>query len=150
MYVAFFEIIAVVWIYGAGRLAENLKEMTGKLPSFYFRCCWYFAAPVLIFAIWIFSLVDYKNPTYDKGKYKYPDWAIGTGWIIASLSILPTPILAVVEITRAKGSTLWEKIRSATQPKIEQCSCCARTHSCLNEDYFLKEEVREQMKLVAV
>ncbi|XP_037786875.1 sodium- and chloride-dependent GABA transporter ine-like [Penaeus monodon] len=149
MYVAFFEIIAVVWIYGAGRLAENLKEMTGKLPSFYFRCCWYFAAPVLIFAIWIFSLVDYKNPTYDKGKYKYPDWAIGTGWIIASLSILPTPILAVVEITRAKGSTLWEKIRSATQPKIEQCSCCARTHSCLNEDYFLKEEVREQMKLVA-
>lgn len=49
MYVAFFEIIAVVWIYGAGRLAENLKEMTGKLPSFYFRCCWYFAAPVLIF-----------------------------------------------------------------------------------------------------
>nr|XP_027223828.1 sodium- and chloride-dependent GABA transporter ine-like [Penaeus vannamei] len=135
MYVAFFEVIAVVWIYGAGRLAANLKEMTGKLPSFYFRCCWYFAAPVLIFAIWIFSLVDYKNPTYDNGKYKYPDWAIGVGWVIASLSILPTPVLAVVEITRAKGSTLWEKIGNAIRPKIEQCSCCARTHNCPN-GYF--------------
>ncbi|XP_047497598.1 sodium- and chloride-dependent GABA transporter ine-like [Penaeus chinensis] len=149
MYVAFFEIIAVVWIYGAGRLAENLKEMTGKLPSLYFRCCWSFAAPVLIFAIWIFSLVDYKDPTYDNGKYKYPNWAIGTGWIIASLSILPTPILAVVEITRSKGSTLWEKIKSATRPKIEQCSCCARTHTCLNGSYFPREGVRDQMKLVA-
>ncbi|XP_042891761.1 sodium- and chloride-dependent GABA transporter ine-like [Penaeus japonicus] len=144
MYVAFFEVIAVVWIYGAGRLAGNLKEMTGKLPSLYFRCCWYFAAPVLILAIWVFSLVDYKEPTFNKGKYIYPDWAIGLGWIIASMSIVPTPVLAVLEVTRAKGSTVCEKIKNAMRPTIDQCSCCARTHNCL-----LKEVHEQQMKLVA-
>ncbi len=48
MYITFFEVIAVCWFYGAGRLARNCLEMTGRLPSLYFQICWWFASPLLI------------------------------------------------------------------------------------------------------
>lgn len=66
MYIAFFEVIAVVWFYGkiynsaftamfflstilgARRLADNVKEMTGKKPHMFFLICWYAVTPVFI------------------------------------------------------------------------------------------------------
>lgn len=48
MFLAFFEIIAISWLYGVRRLCNNVKEMTGRLPSVYFRFCWFLAAPLLI------------------------------------------------------------------------------------------------------
>lgn len=58
--------------------------------------------------IWIFSMVDYKRPSYNNGEYAYPDWAIGIGWLFASCSIAPIPIFAVIAVINAKGTTLWE------------------------------------------
>lgn len=48
MFLAFFEVIAISWLYGVRRLCNNVKEMTGRLPSVYFRFCWFLAAPLLI------------------------------------------------------------------------------------------------------
>ena len=48
MYVAFFETVAIVWCYGAGRLAKNVADMTGKEPSVFFTFSWKFSAPCLI------------------------------------------------------------------------------------------------------
>lgn len=53
-------------------------------------------------------MVDYKRPSYNKGEYAYPDWAIGIGWIFASCSIAPIPIFAIIAIINAKGTTLLE------------------------------------------
>ncbi|KAK4299465.1 hypothetical protein Pmani_028250 [Petrolisthes manimaculis] len=135
MYLAFFEVIAIVWIYGANRLARNVKEMTGKLPSIYFRFCWYFSAPLLILAIWIFSMVDYSSPTYNKGEYIYPSWAIGLGWIIASFSIIPIPIFAVIAVVQAKGTTFWEKLQNSVQSTIEVCPCCGHALDSLDSQH---------------
>jgi len=48
MYLAFFEVIAISWFYGAHRLAKNVREMTGRLPSQYIQFCWWVAAPALL------------------------------------------------------------------------------------------------------
>ena len=48
MYLAFFEVIAISWFYGANRLAKNVREMTGRLPSQYIQFCWWVAAPALL------------------------------------------------------------------------------------------------------
>jgi solute carrier family 6 GABA transporter-like protein 6/8/11/12/13 len=48
MYLAFFEVIAISWFYGGHRLASNVLEMTGRLPSLYIRFCWWVAAPALL------------------------------------------------------------------------------------------------------
>lgn len=30
-YLAFFEVVAIAWFYGVGRLSRNIKQMTGEL-----------------------------------------------------------------------------------------------------------------------
>ena len=52
MYIAFFECIAVVWLYGVKRLSSNVRDMTGAYPNWFFRYCWMFFSPLLILAIW--------------------------------------------------------------------------------------------------
>lgn len=46
--VAFFNLAAISWFYGVNRLTKNIKEMTSKNPSIYFRFCWFIAAPALL------------------------------------------------------------------------------------------------------
>uniref|UniRef100_A0A4W5N4P1 Transporter n=1 Tax=Hucho hucho TaxID=62062 RepID=A0A4W5N4P1_9TELE len=58
LWVAFFECIAVAWVYGADNFYD---PNTG---------------------CFIFSLVKYKPLTYNK-VYEYPDWSIGLGWSLA-------------------------------------------------------------------
>ncbi|KAF0308904.1 Sodium- and chloride-dependent GABA transporter ine [Amphibalanus amphitrite] len=84
MFLAFFEVIAVTWVYGTERLSRDYAAMTGARPLVYFQVCWRFLAPFLILAIWIFSLIDYERPSYD--GYHYPEWGIRLGWFLASLS----------------------------------------------------------------
>ena len=52
MYIAFFECIAIVWLYGVKRLSTNIYDMTGSYPNPFFRYCWLILSPLLIFAIW--------------------------------------------------------------------------------------------------
>ena len=100
--------VAIVWVYGANRLARNVRDMTGSLPNWYIRVCWLVAAPCLIMAIWIFSLADYEAPTYNKGQYLFPDWSIGLGWVLSSLTIVAIPALAVVAVVNAKGDSIFQ------------------------------------------
>jgi solute carrier family 6 (neurotransmitter transporter, taurine) member 6 len=48
LFVAFFQITAIGWIYGVSRLTRNIKEMTSKHPSIFFRFCWALAAPAIL------------------------------------------------------------------------------------------------------
>lgn len=49
MFLAFFQMIAIAWFYGVRRLSKNIKQMTGKSPSLYFRACWLVVGPLLLF-----------------------------------------------------------------------------------------------------
>ena len=48
MYIAFFECLAVVWIYGTKRMSANIKDMTGSYPNLAYRLCWRYISPLLI------------------------------------------------------------------------------------------------------
>jgi len=125
MYIAFFETIAIVWCYGAGRLAKNVADMTGKEPSLFFTLSWKITAPCLIGVIWAFTLLDFHTPSYNKGQYIYPWWCHLLGWLITSLSLAALPLVAIVEIAKTdKGSSLWEKFLHSWKSKINHCPCC--------------------------
>jgi len=119
MYIALFETIAIVWLYGVRRLSANIEDMTGRKPSIIFRICWMFVSPVLILVIWVFTLYDYEAPVY--GDYIYPWWCVLLGWCIAALSILPIPVMAVLAVVNAEGKTLFDKIRAASSSTITLC-----------------------------
>ncbi|KAJ9601472.1 hypothetical protein L9F63_000389, partial [Diploptera punctata] len=147
MYLAFFEVIAISWFYGGHRLARNVQEMTGRLPSPYIRFCWLVAAPALLMAIWVFSLIDYTPPTYNNGAYKYPAWAETLGWIIASLSLLCIPAFAVIVILRTEGNSLFAKIRNSVKSDIQFCEICGQ-EKCEHLSTKNKEEEREMSTLI--
>ncbi|XP_023248599.1 sodium- and chloride-dependent GABA transporter ine-like isoform X2 [Copidosoma floridanum] len=156
MFLAFFEVIAISWFYGVGRLSSNVKEMTGRAPSVYFRFCWLIAAPLLIMSVWVFSLIDYEPPhyTHADGKYKYPWWAEALGWGIASLSLVCIPAFAVYVFFRAEGTTFYEKLYNSIKPSFEACEVCGQeycaepTHS--TEDELLKEPLHEMNNVIQV
>lgn len=108
MYLAFFEVIAIAWFYGVRRLSKNVKTMTGRHPSLYFKFCWLIATPLMIFSVWVFCMIDYESPTYNNGDYHYPIWAIVIGWIISALSILCIPIYMVYVFLQSPGNTFME------------------------------------------
>ncbi|CAG0879420.1 unnamed protein product [Cyprideis torosa] len=129
-FLAIAELVAISWCYGAGRLACNIKEMTGTLPSMYFRVCWYFASPILIIAIWFYSLYEYEAPTTKNNTYEFPPWAEALGWILVFLSILPIFIFAGISISRAKGNSWAEKIAMAARSSIVSCPTCGKDFKC--------------------
>lgn len=57
-------------------------------------------------SLWIFSLINYKPPTYDNDKYEYPTWAHALGWFYAAASLICIPVFAIIAIVRAEGDTL--------------------------------------------
>lgn len=129
VFLAFFQIIAIAWFYKVSRLSRNIKQMTGKMPSLYFRSCWLVIGPCLLFvsakhlsnskasnqliiisfvqkALFIFSLINYTPLTYNNGEYQYPPWAHGIGWMFVAVSLGCIPIFAVISICQSDGHTL--------------------------------------------
>ncbi|XP_002122771.2 sodium- and chloride-dependent GABA transporter ine [Ciona intestinalis] len=116
MFLAFFEVVAICWIFGGRRVAKCVKEMTGTAPSMFFVVCWVVCAPLLIGIILIFSIVKYKPAHY--GSYVYPAWADGLGWFVALCSMLCVPIGALVTILSLKGS-FWERLKQSITPRLK-------------------------------
>ncbi|KAM8885256.1 sodium- and chloride-dependent GABA transporter 1 isoform 2-T4 [Spinachia spinachia] len=113
---AFFEVVAVCWIFGVPRLSFIVKRMQGKNPNIFFRVCWLLLSPLLVLCILISSVVHYTPVHY--GKYSYPGWAHGVGWCVSLVSIVWIPLGAIQEINRHKGSLL-QRLKTAIIPKID-------------------------------
>ncbi|KAG7483755.1 hypothetical protein MATL_G00041620 [Megalops atlanticus] len=102
MFLAFFEVVAVCWIYGVKRLSQNVVEMTGKKPNIFFIVCLTVISPLLVLIILVFSVIQFKPARYE--SYVYPPWAQGIGWIIALASIIWIPVGAVHTLWVLPGS----------------------------------------------
>ena len=99
--------------------------MTGREPSTFFTLSWKYSAPGLILIIWMFTIIDYKTPSYNNGQYEYPDWCHVFGWFITMISLSALPLLAIVQIAKTKpGANLWQKFSHAWRSKIDHCPCC--------------------------
>nr|CAH7746159.1 unnamed protein product [Callosobruchus chinensis] len=145
MYLAFFEVIAITWFYGAFKLCRNVKTMTGRHPGLYIKFCWLIATPLMIFALWVFLIIDYEPPTYNNGRYHYPAWAIAIGWVIASLSIFCIPIYMMVVFLNSEGSTFVEKLKNSIRSDIlDKCPKCNQ----MDCDCILKDDEASPMLVV--
>ncbi|CRL04725.1 CLUMA_CG017785, isoform A [Clunio marinus] len=128
LFVAFFQIVAISWFYGITRLMKNIKEMTSKNPSVYFRFCWFIAAPALLLGIMILALINYQPLTYHNGTYEYPFWAHIIGWGVVIATILCIPAFAIFNVYNNEGSSLWERIKNTGKPNIYECKICKEHH----------------------
>lgn len=56
--IAFSEIMAVVYVYGHERFSQDVYNMTGVKPGFYWQVTWRFAAPLVLASVVIATLVS--------------------------------------------------------------------------------------------
>ncbi|XP_030214771.1 sodium- and chloride-dependent GABA transporter ine isoform X1 [Gadus morhua] len=116
MFLAFFEVLAVCWIFGVSRISKMIRTMLGKEPNLFFRLNWMVATPLLVLVILVSSIAQYSPAHY--GKYVFPAWANVVGWGISLLSIVCIPLGALQEIWRNEG-TLLQRIKHALKPTID-------------------------------
>ncbi|XP_045890486.1 sodium- and chloride-dependent GABA transporter 1 isoform X2 [Micropterus dolomieu] len=116
MFLAFFEVVAVCWIFGVPRISLMVKRMLGKTPNIFFRVCWMLFCPMLVLCILISSIIQYTPVHY--GKYTYPVWAEWVGWGISLVSIVWIPLGAIQEICNNKGSLL-QRHKTAMISKVD-------------------------------
>ncbi|XP_028405479.1 sodium-dependent neutral amino acid transporter B(0)AT1-like isoform X3 [Dendronephthya gigantea] len=109
--IALFQCIAVAWVYGNDKFAEDIKLMTGKRPWIGWMVCWKYISPILLFLVLIGVLYtsssetaqysafvgcaqdpySHKFPGSDSWttRLDYPAWAQGFIAIMVMLPILP-------------------------------------------------------------
>ncbi|KAF0289306.1 Sodium- and chloride-dependent glycine transporter 2 [Amphibalanus amphitrite] len=96
MVIAVFELVGIMWVYGVRRFADNVHFMVGFRPSLFWKVCWAFVAPVMLAAIFAYSMYEYEPPKY--GDYEYPEWAVYVGWGLAGISLVQIPLWALLTV----------------------------------------------------
>ncbi|XP_051877792.1 sodium- and chloride-dependent neutral and basic amino acid transporter B(0+)-like [Pristis pectinata] len=112
---AVLELIGLSWIYGVNRFIKDIEMMIGEknwLFWLWWRVCWLLVTPFLLLAILSWSLATFAPPAY--GSLQYSVQAIALGWCMIVFCIMWIPIVAIVRITRAEGSTISKKISAAS------------------------------------
>ncbi len=93
--VATFETFVLMWIYGVGRFADDLRFMLNTSVSWFWRACWSIT-PVLLTAIFVIACFYWSTPTYSGGQvlYWYSEEAHSVGWGLTLLVALQIPLVA--------------------------------------------------------
>uniref|UniRef100_A0A5F9DIH1 Solute carrier family 6 member 8 n=1 Tax=Oryctolagus cuniculus TaxID=9986 RepID=A0A5F9DIH1_RABIT len=117
---AFWECVAVAWVYGADRFMDDIACMIGYRPCPWMKWCWSFFTPLVCMGIFIFNIVYYKPLVYNK-TYVYPWWGEAMGWAFALSSMLCVPLHLLGCLLRAKG-TMAERLQQRTFP-FGACMC---------------------------
>lgn len=113
LFLAFFEILAMGYGYGAENFEANIGTILGKKPFMYWRLCWKYFTPVIILSILLASLIQWEGISYD--DYKYPVFAEFIGWCIALSSMIWIPGVAIFKIYNAEGQ-LMDRIKTLIRP----------------------------------
>ncbi|XP_063685066.1 sodium-dependent neutral amino acid transporter B(0)AT3-like isoform X3 [Bolinopsis microptera] len=122
MMVAFFEVIAVSWVYGIDRFCEDFEEMTGYYPNIVWRIMWVVVTPLSLAFVLIYSLVDQLQTPLLYGKFvgcnadgdswtedvNYPPWAWGLAGILVFSSFLFIPVMAAIAFLPKVLGPKWE------------------------------------------
>ncbi|XP_036290511.1 sodium- and chloride-dependent neutral and basic amino acid transporter B(0+) isoform X1 [Pipistrellus kuhlii] len=111
---AILEIVGIIWIYGGNRFIEDIEMMIGAkrwIFWLWWRACWFVITPILLIAIFIWSLVKFNKPTYGG----IPDWGVAIGWCLIIFCIIWIPIMAIIKIIQAKGNII-QRIVSCCRP----------------------------------
>ncbi|XP_022163454.1 sodium- and chloride-dependent GABA transporter ine-like isoform X1 [Myzus persicae] len=120
IYIAFFEVIAVSWMYGGNKMVEDIERITGTKPLWFFKFSWYITTPLLLMFVWAFSLTDYEPPTYMNGTRSFPTWVHVIGWSMVMISLACIPIMSVYTFLHSEGMTFYQKLNRSIKPRSNE------------------------------
>uniref|UniRef100_A0A915C8Z9 Transporter n=1 Tax=Parascaris univalens TaxID=6257 RepID=A0A915C8Z9_PARUN len=103
MGVAFFEVFAVIYVYGWRRFVRDLEFMTEQNVSTFWIITWRFISPVIMFILFFASLAKSFTtlPTYfayhraeaHQSATPYPAWALFIAFSMVAFAMAPVPFV---------------------------------------------------------
>lgn len=109
------EVLSITVIYGWRRFCKDIELMIGSQPNIYWKATWLGTCPLGITFILLFAWIDYSPVKY--GKYNYPKWADGLGWLMALASVICIPAMMVRKLYKEdETNNLLEKFRLLLVP----------------------------------
>ncbi|XP_078235310.1 sodium-dependent serotonin transporter [Pogona vitticeps] len=112
--VVFIESIAVAWFYGVSQFCNDVKEMLGFSPGWFWRICWVAISPVFLLFI-ICSFLS-SPPALRLFDYDYPYWTMVLGYCIGTSSFICIPAYMVYRLASTPG-TFKERILKSITPE---------------------------------
>uniref|UniRef100_A0A8V1ALU3 Sodium-dependent serotonin transporter n=1 Tax=Gallus gallus TaxID=9031 RepID=A0A8V1ALU3_CHICK len=112
--VVFLEAVAVAWFYGITQFCNDVKEMLGFAPGWYWRVCWVAISP--IFLLFVTCSFLSNPPELRLFDYNYPYWTTVVGYCIGTSSIICIPIYMAYRLIITPG-TLKERILKSITPE---------------------------------
>ncbi|XP_071096648.1 sodium- and chloride-dependent GABA transporter 1-like [Haliotis cracherodii] len=143
IFCGFMECVVVSWIYGVDRFSDDIQMMIGRPAPLFFKITWCYVTPAMLLTTLIFTLTQYKPPTY--GKYVFPDYASGIGWCIAAIPMLPVCLMMVVAIAQGKGD-IRQRIKTSLEPDAAWGPSNAHYRTC----YLKKRKRPKSLKRVFI
>ncbi|XP_052824401.1 sodium-dependent noradrenaline transporter-like [Octopus bimaculoides] len=98
--------------------------MLGRRPWPIWKPFWVIIGPLCILGLWVLSIMSFKHLSYGDGSV-FPKWTNYTGLGIALFTIIPVPILGMVEVMKHKGSFL-NRLKQSVKPTVEWCPAKSR------------------------
>jgi len=95
LWIALWEVVALMWIYGYKNFSKDIALMIGSEPMFLTKMCWAGLCPLILLVIFVLSLAYWEPPLYNK-TVPYADWAHWIGWILVGLSAVQVPLWAAI------------------------------------------------------
>ncbi|XP_054721556.1 sodium-dependent proline transporter-like [Uloborus diversus] len=116
MIISLLETVSICWVYGVDRFMQDISLMIKRTPSTWWKLCWCYITPGTIICLLGFIIANHEPATYN--GYKYPNWSLVLGWMMAMCSIVPVPIIAIAQLLKAKGS-FKERLLTCLRPTPE-------------------------------
>ncbi|KAI1902531.1 hypothetical protein AGOR_G00045710 [Albula goreensis] len=108
--IAFFEIIAVIYVYGIKRFNEDVEFMIGRRPNLFWQVCWRVVSPLMLLVVFLayVTVQAQEHPTYPAWNPSYVDFPQADmqpypGWVFAVcvlLTVVPCIIIPLVAAYR--------------------------------------------------
>ncbi|XP_048247889.1 sodium- and chloride-dependent betaine transporter-like isoform X1 [Haliotis rufescens] len=112
------ECVATVWFYGIQQLCDDIRLMSGRPLPVLVKVLWGFVTPGILLVVFFMTLANYQSPSY--GKYTYPTSAVVIGWMIASLPLIPIPVMMITQLQKQRGS-LKQRLLQLLRPDGTWC-----------------------------
>ena len=115
MFIVFCELIATVWLYGMDKFSHNVEMMTGHKPSIYWRITCRYVAPIILFALYVFSCIGFNSKEFASFGTGNTAMKVSiAGWIMSIVSTAPIPLYAIWWLLSGRGKKIIQQTTTTT------------------------------------
>jgi len=141
-FIAFTELVSVMYVYGHKRFTQDIKNMTGFQPNMYWQVMWRYISPIFMATVIISSVYCMLSdtPTYTAWnrqkaigeKKEYPEWALGLAALLAMSSLFPIMLGLAIYLIKIFCSS--SKQKSLTTGRLFRVDTSASTRPMVDDN----------------